>query len=139
RATRTVELYKLINKVAHAFTDRMTTFESTVHKRQLSQGLDKQTQTVAQLAASQVQAQALRDTSLTSAKAAADEARKKLDELKHDRERFTITSPIDGVVVYGSFTHKAWTETDPKKLAVDEKVAPEQVVMTVVAPKKLRV
>jgi multidrug efflux pump subunit AcrA (membrane-fusion protein) len=139
RAERTVELYKLINKVAHAFTDRVTTFESTVHKQQVSQALDKQTQTVAQLEASQVQAQALRDTSLVSAKAAADEAHKKLDELKHDREVFAITSPIDGVVVYGSFAHKAWTETDPKKLAADEKITPDQVVMTVVAPKKLRV
>jgi multidrug efflux pump subunit AcrA (membrane-fusion protein) len=138
RAVRTVELYKIITKIAHAVSDRMVSFESMVQRRHLTSGAEHQVQTVAQLEAAQAQQRIVRETTLVSAKAARDEAQSKLAELKRDRESFTIKSDIDGVVVYGAFAKKAWQEMEAKKLAADEKVTPDQVLMTVYAPKRLR-
>jgi multidrug efflux pump subunit AcrA (membrane-fusion protein) len=68
-----------------------------------------------------------------------DAADRDLADLKRDRAALTVTSPIDGVVVYGAFDHKAWQPVDPKRLAPDEKVQPEQVLLTVFQPGKLKV
>jgi multidrug resistance efflux pump len=138
RAMRVLGIYKLMNQLSHAAADRITQFEAMVRRQQLTTGVSQQSLGVSQLEAAQTQSRVLRQTALVTAQAAADDASKRLSELKHDREAFAIASPIDGIVVYGSFAHKVWQELEPDHLAPGEKIAPEQIVMTVYTPAKLR-
>lgn len=138
RAMRVLDIYKLMNRVAHLAQERLAQFDAMVRRQTLVWGADQQTLAVAQLQAAQTQGAVLRQTALVSAQAAADDAVRRLDELKHDREAFNIAAPFDGVVIYGAFAHKAWQEIEPEHLAPGEKLAADQVVMTVYTPGKLR-
>jgi multidrug resistance efflux pump len=138
RAMRVLEIYKVMTQVAHAARDRFAQFEAAIRRQQLSWGASQQAQGVDQLEAAQAQGRVLRQTALVTAQAAADDAARRLAELTRDRQAFDIASPIDGVVVYGAFAHKVWQEVEPERLAAGEKVAADQVVMTVYTPGKLR-
>jgi HlyD family secretion protein len=137
RAIRVLDLQKLINKTNHTSYDRFQDFEFPIVRRQMSDGVDQQTIGVDQLNAAQVQGADLRQAAVVTAQAAKDEAQKNLDELKRDRELFSISSGVDGVVVYGSFKHKAWTPIDPDQLSPGEKVQPSQILLTVYQPGRL--
>ncbi|MGD1277526.1 MAG: HlyD family efflux transporter periplasmic adaptor subunit [Tepidisphaeraceae bacterium] len=138
RAVRILDLEKLMSQVAHAIQNRMAEFEAGIRRQSLSMVVDQQTLSIAQLDASQAQGRVTRETSLFSARAAVDQARRKLTELKNDRKNFSVISPIDGVVVYGSFEHGAWHEIEPSQLASGEKVKADQVLLTVYQPGNLR-
>jgi HlyD family secretion protein len=137
RAIRVLELQKLLAKTAHAGTDRYADFEAAIQREQLADGAAQQSISVAQLNAAQIQSSDLRQTSLVTAQAAVDDARKNLDQLGRDRELFSIASEIDGVVVYGSFRQKAWKPIEPDQLAPGEKVQADQILLTVYRPGKL--
>ena len=77
-------------------------------------------------------------TALDSARANLDHAQQKVKDLKTDLSNFTVTAPFDGVVYYGELTNGAWQNSGTKSLRIDDKVNPNQVVMTIVAPGKLR-
>ena len=138
RAVRSMDLAKASDQVAKAAADRATTYAPAVHRHGLTANVAAQAAAVEQLQASQAQARVVRAAALTAARAAAAEADRTLVELKRDRAALTVTSPIDGVVVFGAFAHKAWQPVDPKRFAVDQKVQPETVLMTVYQPGKLR-
>jgi multidrug resistance efflux pump len=137
-ATRELALYKILGKIDHNVTDRYAQFQAAIQREEMSEVIDQQTVGVAQLGATQTQGHALRDTTLVTARSAAAEATKNLDQLKRDREMFSIVSGIDGVVVYGNFEHKSWHPLEPHKLAAGEKVAADQILMTVYRPGDLR-
>lgn len=137
RAVRVLDLEKLISKTMHAATDRYADFEAGIQREQLVNGVGQQSIGVAQLSAAQIQSSDLRQTSLVTAQAAEEEARKNLDQLQRDRELFSIASGFDGVVVYGNFQHKAWKPIEPDQLVPGEKVQADQVLLTVYRPGKL--
>ncbi len=139
RAVRGVELQKISNEIAKVQADRAVHFTPPITRQHMVLAVSQQAQAVAQLEASQAQAKVARDAALVTARDAADEAGRRLAELKQDRSMFSIASPIDGVVVYGSFSHKAWTEVEASHFAAGEKAAPEQVLMTVYTPGKLAI
>ena len=139
RAVQNHAIYEVYDKVAKVMADRATTYEPAVARHALAAGTAAQQQSVDHLAASQAQVRVVRAASLAGARAAAAEVERALSELKKDRATLTVTSPIDGVVVYGTFARKSWTPIDPKRMAVDEKVSAEQVLMTVYQPGKLKV
>jgi HlyD family secretion protein len=137
RAVRVLGLQKLIDKTNHAANDRYDDFEFGILRQQMSDGVDQQSIGVDQLNAAQVQSADLRQTALVTAQAGRDDAQKNLDQLHRDRELFSITSGVDGIVVYGSFKQKAWNPIDPDQLAPGEKVQQDQVVLTVYQPGRL--
>ena len=139
RAVHTQELYRAMGQIVRTMTDRATTYAPTVERHQMAAGVDAQARAVDKLAAAQAQEKVARTAAVATARAAASEADRALAELKADRAKLTITSPIDGVVVYGSFAHKAWSPMEAKKLAVGEKVTDGAVVMTVYQPGRLKV
>ncbi len=138
RAVRSLDLAKATNEIYRAAADRATTYDPAVHRHGLTAAVAAQASAVDQLQAAQAQSRVARAAALIAARAAADAADRDLADLKRDRAAFTVTSPIDGVVVFGSFEHRAWQPVDPKKLAVDQKVQPDTVLMTVYQPGKLR-
>ncbi|MGD0766990.1 MAG: hypothetical protein ABSB42_02075 [Tepidisphaeraceae bacterium] len=138
RAVRELDLETQFSKVNHGELDRYTQFEAPVQREQMSNNVNVQTVGIAQLGASQTQARELRQTSLVAARAAADETQKHLDLLKRDRGFFTVSSAIDGVVVYGNFDHQAWHAIEPDVLAPGQKAQADQVLLTVYSPGKLR-
>ncbi len=139
RAARGVELQKISADIAKAGSDRAQRFTPVVSRQHLVDTVDQHAQTIANLGASQAQSRVLRAMTLFANRQSVDEGVRKLTELKQDRTNFSITSPVDGVVVYGIFAHKAWQEMDRDKFAVDSKLPADQVVMTVFTPGKLRV
>jgi multidrug resistance efflux pump len=137
RAVRALELGKISASLMHIAADRAVQLDAGIQRQGLESGVNEKAQNVAQLEAVQSQARVVRDTSLATARAAADEAAEKLAELKGDRGIFSVASTVDGVVVYGSFGHKAWTEIEPAKLAAGESVLADQVLLTVYVPGQL--
>jgi multidrug efflux pump subunit AcrA (membrane-fusion protein) len=138
RATHSLELQKVAAALSHAATDKTRDFDAMVKREQLSQAVDQQAVAVHQLTAAQAQAKSLRQTSLVAAQDAADDATRTLADLQFDRQNFTVTSPTDGVVVYGVFDHGAWQQPDHDSLIPDEKIETDKVLMTVFTPAKLR-
>jgi multidrug resistance efflux pump len=138
RAVRTLDLDTTTNKIAHSITDRYAQFEQGILREQLASRLGQETIGVSQLSAAQIQGKELRDAALVTARAAEAEASKNLDELRGDQGSFTITSGIDGIVVYGNFSQRAWHPIEPEQLAAGEKVQPDQILMTVYRPGDLQ-
>jgi HlyD family secretion protein len=139
RAVRVLDIYKTMSQISHSVSDRYAQFEAGIQREQLSTTASQHSQTLEELYATQAQARQIRQADLVTAQAAADEAQKNLDDLKRDREQFSTSSPIDGVLVYGNFDDKAWHETEPDHFAQGEKVQADQVLMTVFRPGRLRV
>jgi multidrug resistance efflux pump len=59
-------------------------------------------------------------------------------ELRQERKRVVLTSPIDGIVLHGKLNRGKLSEK-PSPLKVGSKVTANQVVATVVDPRKLRI
>jgi hypothetical protein len=137
RATRGVELDRISAEIAKATSNKATTYTPVVTRQHLVDAVDERTQAIAQLEAGQAQEKVLRGTALVSMKQVADDAARKLADLKQDRANFSIASPIDGVICAGGFTHNAWQEVAHDRFALDSKVLPDQVLMTVWTPGKL--
>jgi multidrug resistance efflux pump len=138
RAMRVLEIYKVMMQVAHAGRDRIAQFDAAVRRQQLAWGASQQALNVDQLQAVQAQGRVLRLAAVATAQGAVDDATRRSAELIRDRQAFYIVSPIDGLVVYGAFAHKVWQAVEPERLAPGEKIAADQVVMTVYMPGKLR-
>ena len=139
RAVHTRDAYEVMVRVSKALTDRALNYDPAVQRHAMAAGVAEQQLSVEQLAARQAQGRVVRAASLAGARAAAAAADRALAELKADRPKLTVTSPVDGTVVYGSFARKTWTAVNPKRLAVGEDVTPATVLMTVVQPGKLKV
>ncbi|TWU41714.1 HlyD family efflux transporter periplasmic adaptor subunit [Novipirellula artificiosorum] len=61
-----------------------------------------------------------------------------LVELREERRRFVITSPIEGIVYHGKLTRGRLSDK-PSTLDTGSKATAEQVLATVVDPKRLRI
>ncbi len=66
------------------------------------------------------------------------EQEEKLAELREERKRIVLTSPINGIVLHGELKRGKLSEK-PSVLKPGAKVTPQQVVATVVSPKKLQI
>jgi multidrug resistance efflux pump len=134
RAVRALELAKigLAMEEQRQEKTKATTYEQS--RRGLVDALDRARESLAKLEAEQAHAAVQRETSLVSARAAAEQAERKVDRLKSDLEALRVTAPQDGVVFHGHFDGGGWTGNDPRKLRVGEKIAKGTVVLTVVDP-----
>ena len=65
-------------------------------------------------------------------------AQEKLAELKEERKRVALASPIDGIVVHGKLTRGKLSEK-PSLMKKDATVTGPQVIATVLAPGKLQI
>ncbi len=66
------------------------------------------------------------------------EEEEKLAELRQERKRVVLTSPIDGILLHGELNRGKLSDK-PSPLKAGSKVTPTQVVATVVNPKQLRI
>jgi HlyD family secretion protein len=75
-----------------------------------------------------------RETGLVRAKMESERQRESLSKLKSDGDKLTITSPVDGFVVYGQLAQGNWTTNDDliRNLKAGEKAQANQVILTVV-------
>jgi HlyD family secretion protein len=66
---------------------------------------------------------------------------KKLEELKQDLKALEVTAPADGIVYYGACQNGKWITAAEvaRKLVPGGKLAPNEIIMTVVNPEKLLV
>jgi HlyD family secretion protein len=103
----------------------------------------KSDQDLALQLAEQTLPNALRQKELALAKMRRDRKKDddKLADLKADLERMTIRAPMDGLVYYGACENGRWTTgaVVAKKLIPGAKLAAKEIIMTIVAPNKLRI
>ncbi len=79
-----------------------------------------------------------REIEMMKARAAFQEQKEKLEELREERRRAVLKSPINGVVLHGKLTRGRISEK-PSVLTTDSKLTANQVIATVVGPTKLQV
>jgi hypothetical protein len=79
-----------------------------------------------------------RDLEMGQKKKGFQREEEKLQELKDDRKQMVLASPIEGIALHGKLTRGRLSDK-PSTLEPDAKVAPKQVLITVVDPSKLQV
>ncbi|MBI5367628.1 MAG: HlyD family efflux transporter periplasmic adaptor subunit [Planctomycetes bacterium] len=79
----------------------------------------------------------MRTAGLMAARFADQAAAKAVAKLKHDLPLLTTTAPADGVVLHGHVEKGTWNENEAHALDIGEKVAAQQVLMTLYRPGKL--
>ena len=84
------------------------------------------------------QARQRREIDLQKTRDAFHEEEKNLAELKAERKRVVLTSPIDGIALHGKLARGRLGDK-PSQLEAGSSVAAAQVVMTVVDPRRLQV
>jgi multidrug resistance efflux pump len=122
--------------------ERIEKFKATAYpasKRTVTDALQKAKQALASLEVAQAHVKAQWVSILFTSRTAAATAAQKVSELRGDLDKLTVVAPADGVVWYGQLAMGNWSGSDPKPLRVGEKVAAQQMLMTVYAPGKLRV
>src|SRR4051794_1881539 len=139
RAVRSLENGKIVLKMQEDVRDKVKQFDYPISKQRAYDAVDGAKQQLALLKAQQAQIAVTRQSGLTGAKIAFEQANKRVSDLKEDLNCFTVKSPCDGVVAYGSIMEGQWVGGDPKALKPGEKVAAGQTVLRVFSPGKLRV
>jgi multidrug resistance efflux pump len=79
-----------------------------------------------------------RDIELDRSRDKFKDEQEKLAELKEERKRVVLTSPMDGIVLHGKL-NRGKLGDKPSTLEEGSKITPTQVVATVVDPGKLRI
>ncbi len=138
RATAVLDIYRGMREANGYELRKLREYILGRNREELTRGVDATKQSVDQLKASQAQGVVARKAAETTAQLAVDAAADKLDDLKRDADLLTVRSDADGVVVYGAFKSGTWAALPPEQLKSGEKVQPQQVLMTVFAPGKLR-
>jgi HlyD family secretion protein len=139
RAVRSLENGKIALKMQEQVREKVKQFDYPISKQRVYDAVDGAKQQLALLKAQQAQIAVTRQSGLTGAKVAFEQATRKLADLKEDLNWFTVKSPCDGVVAYGAIMEGQWVGGDPKALKPGEKIAPGQVVLRVFTPGKMRV
>ena len=132
RAVRQLEISRENLGMTQERTERGKALEYEQNKRNVLTALAQQQQASAALAAAQAQSKVLRETALVTARAAAEAAHRKVDELSKDVAAMTVAAPFDGIVLWGDLAQGNWTNNGADALVAGAKVAPEQKVVTLV-------
>lgn len=139
RAVRQLEIARESLAMTQERTEKGKALEYEQNKRNVLTALAQQQQATASLAAAQAQSKVLRETALVTARAAAETAKRKVDELGKDVAAMTVAAPADGVVLWGDLAQGNWSNNGPDALAAGAKVAPEQKLMMLFTSGETRV
>ncbi len=137
RALRALEQSKITLAMAQERSAKYKTFSFPLQKQKVLDNLQGVEFATRQVEIQQAQSKVLRETGLVTAKTTHDAAVEKVADLKGDLEKLKIEAPFDGTVAYGMFTSGAFP-TDARAMRVGERVAAQTVLMTLLAPGKLR-
>jgi multidrug efflux pump subunit AcrA (membrane-fusion protein) len=138
RALRSLDQSKAQLLMTQQAVEKFKAFEYPIEKQRPLDALISARLALQQLQAAQAQAAVARTAGLVAARAALDDAQRKVSDLQSDADKLTVRAPWAGVVAYGTFTQGAF-QADPKALRPGEKVAPQQVLLTLYNPAKLTV
>ena len=138
RALRSLEMSQVHMGMQQDRSKKTTEFDFNTARQKLLFAVDQEKQQLAQLQTTQAHSKIIRQTALTSAKAASEKAQQKVSDLKEDLSAFTVKAPSDGVVLYGQLVQGMWQNANPRTLRVGDKAQPAQVLMTFFVPGKLR-
>lgn len=92
---------------------------------------------LAQLQVAQEQGKVAREHAAATAKLALTKAQQKVSDLSTDKDALKVAAGADGVVYYGALVGGQWQNVNPKALRAGEKLAAQQVLMTLITPGKL--
>jgi HlyD family secretion protein len=138
RALRSLDQAKIMLEMTEARSSKTKEFEFPKSRQGYLFGVDGKKQELEKLKAQLEQSKVARQSAVFAAKQALDKAERKLKDLKDDREKLTVKAPSDGVLLYGQLVNGGWQNANPRSLRVGEKSAPNQVLMTLFTPGRLR-
>lgn len=138
RAIRQLEQAKVVLKIQQERADKIKSLDYPAQRQRVLDVVVQTRSALEAIKAAQAQAAVTRAAGLQNAKAAVEQAEKKMVDLKADAAQFQIKAPGDGVVAYGAMVDGVLSGADPKALEVADKVAPGAVLMRVYQPGKLR-
>lgn len=138
RAVRGVDQAKVQVEMAGHRNERAHTIHYPINKRHAEDAVTQAKLALSSLVIAQAQAKVAREAGLVSTHAAVVAADEKVNDLKGDLEKLTVTAPEDGVVWYGQLAGGNWMNSGPKALKVGEKVGAQAVLMTLYTPGKMK-
>lgn len=138
RSLRQLERTKEFEQMAKERVEKLRATDYVESKQQVVNRLEQTNQAAAALQVAQGQARVARNSALFNAKQAYEAANRKLGDLRTDYSAMTVAAPADGVVYYGVLANGAWQNSSPDAISVDDKVNPEQPVITFVPNGKLK-
>ncbi len=138
RAVRSLDQMKINLAMALERSEKFKTYHFPINKQKVLDSLQGVQYATEQLQLLQAQNKVLRQTGLVGAQAGHDLAAEKVEELKGDLEKLIVRAPFAGTVAYGSFAGGAF-QSDARALRPGEHVAAQTVLLTLMAPSKLRV
>jgi multidrug resistance efflux pump len=131
RALRRLQQTKIHLKMAEDRREKTKAFDYAVSMRRVADALEQARQQLASLKATQAQSAVQRESALSGARVALQQAESKLADLSADRAFFSVKAPADGVVMYGQLSEET-------RSLRGEKLTAGQVVMRLITPGKLR-
>jgi RND family efflux transporter MFP subunit len=139
RAVRGLENSKISLKMNQERRDKVKQFDYPLSRQRVVDALDGAKHGLTLLKAQQAQTTVTRQAALTAAKLGFEQANKRVNDLRDDLQLFSIKSPCDGVVAYGTLVEGQWVGGDPRALKPGERVGSGQSVLRVYTPGKMRV
>jgi multidrug resistance efflux pump len=138
RAIRSLDQSKIMLEMTQERSSKTKEFEFPKGSQGYVFAVDGKKQELDKLKVQLEQSKVSRQSSAFAAKQALDKAERKLKDLKDDREKLTVKAPSDGVLLYGQLVNGGWQNASPRALRVGEKPLPNQVLMTLFTPGRLR-
>jgi HlyD family secretion protein len=138
RAVRGVEQGKVQVEMAGHRNEKAHTINYPINKRHVEDAVKQSKLALSSLVIAQAQAKVAREAGLVASHAAVAAADERVDDLKADLEKLTVTAPADGVVWYGQLAGGNWVNSGPKALRVGEKAGAQAVLMTLYTPGRLK-
>ena len=137
RALRQLEFSQIGLEMTKKRVEKQKATDFEQSKRAVLNAREQQKQAAEALAAAQAQALVQRQAGLVSARAAHENAYRKLNDLRSDAAGMIVSASTDGIMLHGKLVNGTWQGTAQQTIDSGDKVAPEQVVATVVEPGKV--
>lgn len=137
RAVRALEIANESLSLAQQQAEKNKATQYETSRQAVANALAQQKNATESLKAAQAQAKVQREAALFSARQAHQAAQRRLENLQEDLSSMTVAAYSDGVVLYGKFSQGNW-QGNNVTYSPRDKVQPEQVVLTLVEPGKVR-
>ncbi len=134
RARRSLENSKIYLEMSRQSSKKTPDWEYPRRKVQVERAVEQAKVGLAQTESGLDNGKVQRDAQKVRAQFARDQQAEAAEKLKHDGDRLTVTSPIDGWAIYGQLAAGNWSTNDDllKAYRTGEKVGANTVVLTVI-------
>ncbi len=147
-ATADIVVKRAVRQLENLKTSQTMTLEQAEKSRQtdfinkreeVDRALSDAQHALAELKSAHELARVTRENALVKARLAYRQAERQLNDLEKDKQALTVTSPLEGTVLFGRLESGAWQDNAADKLKPGESVEAGAVVMMVAPSGKIRI